>query len=81
MVLTATASPLIRIMVKSIAGTAQGPVHAPGYKSEANSHVSETVWVFAWRNIKTGCCREDCGDETEEPDGDKGERQMREEGP
>lgn len=53
-VLTATGSPLIRIMAKSIAGTARGPVHAPLYKSEANSCVSETVRAFAWRNIKTG---------------------------
>lgn len=40
--------------------------------------VSETVRAFARRNIKTGCRREDCGDETEEPDRDKGGKQMRE---
>lgn len=77
-VLTARGSPLIRIMAKSIAGTARGPVHAPLYESEANSCVSERVRAFAWRNIKTGCRREDCGDETVEPDRDKGWKQMRE---
>lgn len=77
-VLTATGSPLIRIMAKSMAGTARGPVHAPLYKSEANSRFSETVRAFVWRNIKTGCRREDCGDETEEADTDKGGKQMRE---
>lgn len=65
-------------MVKSIAGTTRGPVHAPVYKSEAKSRVSETVQAFAWRNIKMGCHRKDCGDETEELDRDKGGKQMRE---
>lgn len=78
MVLTATGSPLITIMAKSIAGTARGPVHAPLYKSEANSRVSEKVRAFAWRNMKMGCRREDGGDETEELDRDKGGKQIRE---
>lgn len=39
MVSIATGSPLIRIMVKSIAGMACGPVHASVYTSEVNSPV------------------------------------------
>lgn len=67
-VLITTGSPLIRIMVKSIPGTARGSVHASMYKSEANSH----VLLQSRQNIETGCSREDCGDQMEEPDRNEG---------
>lgn len=67
-VLIETGSPLIRIMVKSIPGTAQGSVHASVYKSEANSNVLQR----SRQNIETGCSKEDRGDQMEEPNRNKG---------
>lgn len=78
MVLIATGSLLLRIMEKSIPGTAQGSVHASVYKSEANSNVLQQYR----QNIKTGCSREDHRDQMEEPSRNKGGKENdAEEGP
>ncbi len=71
MVSIATGSPLIRIMVKSIAGVAWGPVHASVYTSEVNSLHWNSPAIYL-KKIETHCNREDCRDKLEETDRDEG---------
>lgn len=71
MVLIATGSPLIRIMVKSIAGIAWGPVHASVYTSEVKSPVL-TQSSHLLKENRDSLQWEDCGAKPEGTDWDKG---------
>lgn len=72
MVSIATGSPLIRIMAKSIAGIAWGPVHASVYTSEVNSPALKQCGHLLKENQDSLQCGEACGDKLKESDRDKG---------